>query len=238
MKKNKILEIINISKIFDDKIILKQLNFDFYEGEILGVLGLSGSGKTTLLNIICGLLKPDIGKIIYSLPNGDKFEYFGNKVKSLIGFSTQDPSFYNELTVWENLEFFGKSYEFEEYELYDSIKNILNLLDLYEYKTLLAKNLSEGMQKRLNIACSLIHNPKILILDEPTANLDFKLKEDFLKYIKKINKEGISIIFISHYLDEIEKVSSRVLFLHKSKIKILTKTTGLTKAFTRFIKNG
>ena len=236
--KRKLLEIKNISKVFSDKIILKDISFDFYDGEVLGVLGLSGSGKTTLLNIICGLLKPDIGIVLYNISETLQLNYVGRKVKPLIGFSTQEPSFYPELSIWENLEFFGKSYEIEDYELYDSIKKTLLLLDLDDSKKTLAKNLSEGMQKRLNIGCSIVHRPKILILDEPTANLDFRLKEEFLNYVKKINKEGVSIFFISHHIDEIERVSLRVLMIHNKGIKIIKNTKKITPIFMKFIKNG
>ena len=122
----------------------------------------------------------------------------------MIGFSSQQPSFYPELTVSDNLIYFGTLSNMNGVELYNKMDEILKILDLYEVKKVHAKDLSEGMKKRLDIACSIIHSPKILILDEPTANLDYKLREELLLYVKKINQhKKITILFVSHYLEEI-----------------------------------
>lgn len=239
--KRLLVRVDNVSKKFDDNLVLKDINLDIYNKEIIGLLGLSGSGKTTLLNIICGFLKPTKGVILYNYS-----EFFGGEdlkpiyyknghFKSLIGFSTQNPSFYLQLTVEENLKYFGVLFGVDKDILNTRIKRILDVLDLTDAKKLLAKELSEGMKKRLDVGCSLIHNPKILILDEPTSNLDFKLREELLMYIQKINKSGVTIIFVSHFLEEIRTICNKVLIIDTS-CKLLDSTRDILNQFEDFLK--
>ena len=241
MTKNKplLLEIENISKSFGNRKILHDINFEIFKGDILGFLGFSGSGKTTLLNIISGFLKPSSGNIFYNPQDShddlisiyrDSFEF-----KSLIGFSSQKPSFYMELSIYENLWYFGTLCDVEKKLLKRNISDILDLLDLKSFKNTLGKNLSQGMKKRLDLACSLIHDPQILILDEPTSNLDFKLREEVLHYIKKINKsKGITILYVSHFLEEIESLCTKVIMINYSS-KMYPDTSNLKFKFEHFI---
>ncbi len=225
-----ILRVINISKKFSDNLVLDNINLDIKSGEIFGIIGLSGSGKTTLLNTIIGFLEPDMGDIRFKLEHlldygEDKPQFmsvFKNRAdaKRSFGFAAQDPSFYQQLTSKENLEYFGKLYNISKDILRTNIDILLKLMGLYGFQDILAKNLSGGMQKRLDIACALIHDPKILILDEPTSDLDPILRKQMWGLIKEINRKGTTIILSSHFLDEIEILCNRVGILYKGKIII------------------
>jgi len=211
-----ILSISNLNKSFHERKIFENVNFDIFENEIIGLLGFSGAGKTTLLNIMCGFVKPDFGEITNNM--GETLFENNLEIKSMIGFSSQNPSVYYDLTVYDNLEYFATLENVDKKIIPERIHEILEKLDLHDFKKTVAKDLSEGMKKRLDIACSIIDKPKILILDEPTSNLDYKLRDGLLEYIKKINKEGTTIIFVSHYLDEIKNICSRILIIKDKKI--------------------
>lgn len=209
-----ILRVENLCKHFGKRSILDNLNFEIYKGEVLSILGLSGCGKSTLLNVLCGFLKQSSGRIV-SLEESNKRKFFerfrsSERIRNLFGFASQEPSFYPHLTVYDNLKYFGVMCSVPRRELEERIDVILHMLNLEDVRGTIAMSLSEGMKKRLDFGCSIIHFPKILILDEPTANLDFKLREEMLRYVKEINTLGITIIFVSHYLEEIFEISDRV----------------------------
>lgn len=240
MNKHLLLEIENISKNFGNRVILKDISFEINRGDIIGLLGFSGCGKTTLLNIISGFEKPASGNIYYNskIGSGELISIYRDSIeyKSVIGFSSQKPSFYPELSIYENLWYFGVLSGMKKEELKKNIKDILELLDLSQFKKILGKDLSQGMKKRLDLACSLVHDPQILILDEPTSNLDFKLREEILHYIKKINKsKGITILFVSHFLDEVEHLCTKVLMINYS-AKLYDNTSNLKSKFEYFIE--
>ena len=230
----------HVKKTFSKNIVLKDINFEIDEGKIIGILGFSGCGKTTILNMLCGYQLPDSGNILYCIKKGyqEKFvpilqihDYF----KSKIGYSTQEPSFYPDLTVSENMKYFASLYYMTDMQCEQATQELLNNFDLKGHENTIARNLSEGMKKRLDLSCSLIHKPEILILDEPTANLDFKLSEDFIKYIKKINKKGVTIIFVSHLLNEISEVCDQVIMV-KGKSETINVSGDIKKHFEHFIE--
>ena len=154
----------------------------------------------------------------------------------MFGFSSQEPSFYPTLTVFENLKYFGILLNMKKIDLYERIDRVLETLDLSDVRHVQGKDLSEGMKKRLDIACSIIHMPKILILDEPTANLDYKLREELLKYIRKINKEGMTIIFVSHYFEEVTAIAKRVAIVANNSVTVVDNHNDLKKTFAKLIK--
>ncbi|MBU0665750.1 MAG: ABC transporter ATP-binding protein [Nanoarchaeota archaeon] len=222
-----ILKIQNVVKKFGEKTILKGLNFDIRKGEIFGLIGASGSGKTTLLSIMIGFVRPEQGDVLFRFEHLLDFEkamtfrsVFKKQeiVKKMYGFAAQVPSFYENLKVRENLEFFGSLYNLSKDALKTNVETLLNLMDLKNSEDLLAKNLSGGMERRLDIACALIHDPKVLLLDEPTADLDPVLREHIWNLVKKINKKGTTIIIASHHLNELENLCSRIAILKKGKI--------------------
>lgn len=222
-----IFKIQNVVKSFGNHIILDGVSFDIRKGEIFGLIGASGSGKTTLLNIIIGAVRPDQGDVLFRFEHLLDFQkamafrsVFKKQaaVKKIYGFASQMPSFYSNLTLKENLEYFGSLYDLSYDALRTNIETLLNLMDLKNYDDLLAKNLSGGMERRLDIACSLIHDPAVLVLDEPTADLDPVLRDHIWTLVRKINKKGTTIILASHHLSEMENLCSRIAILKDKKI--------------------
>jgi len=222
------IKVRNIVMIFEKTTILTNINLDIHEGEIFGVVGLSGSGKTTLLNIIMGVLKPVSGEVYYKpqhiirareeMAHFRSIESDPEDIKHTFGFSAQYASFYPMLTVHENLEYFGTMYGLPKEVKETNIEILLDLVGLTKSADKFAKNLSGGMQKRLDIACALIHNPHVLILDEPTADLDPLLRDQMWDLVRRINKRGTTVILASHFLDELESLCTRIAILYDKQI--------------------
>jgi len=207
---------LDITKIFGKNVVLDNLMLEIPEGEIFGIIGKSGSGKTTLLSILVGFLRPEKGKVFY---RGSEVTDTYNKVLQQFGFTAQEGSFYPRLTVKENLEYFGTMYNLSSDELKIKIPKVLKMVDLEGEENKMASNLSSGMQKRLDIACGILHDPKVLILDEPTEDLDPVLRKEILRLLKRINKEkNVTIILTSHLLTEMEQICTRLAILHDKKI--------------------
>ena len=220
-----ILKIQNLRKSFSKKEVLKGIDVEIRSGEIFGIIGSSGSGKTTLLNTIIGFIPPDVGSVYFKSPHLLSFDdkddsayrnVLGNlnDVKKNFGFAAQQPSVYKKLTLVENLELFGTLYNLSKDARQTNAKILLKLMSLFDYRNNTAESLSGGMIKRLDIACALIHDPKILILDEPTADLDPYLRKQMWYLIRKINSKGTTIILSSHFLDELEELCDRIGILH------------------------
>lgn len=215
MPKEVYIELDNLIKKFGKKIVLDRVNLKIPLGSFYGILGLSGSGKTTLLNILVGFWKPTIGKITYDEKNLLKNR---KRLKHKFGFATQAGAVYNDLTIKENLYYFGRLYNMKKEDIKKRSEILLDLVDLSGAEMVLAGELSTGMQRRLDIACALIHDPEILIMDEPTEDLDPVLRKELLALLKKINDEGTTIIITSHMLSDIENVCDKIAILHNGYI--------------------
>ncbi len=211
----KFIESKGVTKRFGKNGVLSSLDLDIPEGEIFGILGINGSGKTTLLKILIGFQKPEKGSIYF---RGQDIEKISKNVRNLFGFSTQETCFYPKLSVYENLKYFADLYSLDKKTREKNIKDLLQLVRLADARDRLAENLSNGMKRRLEMACALIHNPQVLILDEPTEDLDVGLRKEICELIKKINKTGTTIILTSHLLGEIEPMCDSIAILHKGKI--------------------
>ncbi len=210
-----VIELKGVTKRFGEHIILDNLNFEIDEGSILGLIGRSGCGKTTLLNLIIGYLKPSKGSVHYK---GTNIDNLGNKLGKNLGFACQEGSFYKKLSVMENLSYFGKLYGLSNKDIKERTNILLNGFNLDDALNTLGSDLSIGMQKRLDIACALIHDPDVLILDEPTANLDPILRKTTLDLIKKINDSGTTVIISSHVLGDISALCHKVLVLDNKRV--------------------
>src|SRR3989344_303991 len=220
MAQKPFIQFLDITKIFGKNVVLDNLELDIDYNEVFGIIGKSGSGKTTLLSILVGFLKPEKGKVFFQGQDITNTN-MPDSIRQQFGFTAQEGSFYPKLTVRENLEYFGTMYNLSSNELKTKIPQILKLVNLEKDEKKLASHLSSGMQKRLDIACGILHDPKVLILDEPTENLDPLLRKDILKLIKKINKEkNVTIIMTSHLLEEIEQVCTQLAILHAKQIII------------------
>ena len=222
-----LIRIENVSKAFNGAKILERINLEIYSGEILGIIGASGSGKTTFLNTIIGFLQPDSGDVFFRDKNIVEASENAqlrpvledlDQVKKRFGFGAQQPSFYSKLTVAENLDYFGALYNLSSEARLRNSNTLIDLVELDNARNIQAKNLSGGMQRRLDIACALIHDPDVLILDEPTSDLDPVLAKHVWKLIQKINKRGTTIIVASHSFSEIETICSRIGILSKGTI--------------------
>jgi ABC-2 type transport system ATP-binding protein len=222
-----VFKINNLTKIFGKHVVLNDMTMEIYMGEVFGIIGTSGSGKTTFLNTLIGFLRPEIGDIMFreehllEFKDDDAFVSVYKKpqdLKRIIGFAAQTPSYYPELTPEENLDYFGSLHGLSKDALKTNISTLLSLMEIEEFRNVPSKNLSGGMGRRLDIACALIHDPKVLILDEPTSDLDPVLKTHIWKLIQKINKKGTTVILSSHHLKEIELLCTRVAILKDGKV--------------------
>jgi len=226
-----------ISKVFGNNYIFNNVSFSINEGEVFGIIGGSGSGKTTLLNLLVGFLKPDKGEIkyrdVHMLDRNDNlFNSVSKKqshLKKIYGFASQTPSFYPNLTVLENMLYFGSLYNLSKDNAKSNAEQLLDLMSLTQAQNTISKRLSGGMQRRLDIACSMIHDPEILILDEPTADLDPVLTSKIWELLKVINKQGTTIIVASHELSYIEHLCDRVAIIRDGEIAAIGKPSDLKK---------
>ncbi len=210
-----------LSKSFGKHVVLNNINLAIKPGELFGIIGLSGSGKTTLLNALVGFVVPDAGDVIISdKKSGREHSIFKRMdlVQGMFGCATQKPSFFDQLTVDEIIEYFAALYSVPEKEAVARANTLLKMVGLDDSKDVLAANLSGGMQKRLDIVCSLIHNPQIIVMDEPTADLDPIARTEMWDLIREINKRGTTVILASHFLTELEDLCTRVGILHRRKI--------------------
>lgn len=218
----KLIELKEVSKTFNHSPVLEGVNLSIEEGDILGIIGRSGSGKTTLLNLMTGFIEPTSGEILhyFKVTEGPKnLSKSLHQIKSLIGFAPQHNSYYPKLTVEENLLHFGQLYGLKKETLIANINNLLEATKLNPHRKKLAEHLSGGMQKRLDIACSLVHKPKILVLDEPTDDLDPILQEDMIRFLLEINQQGVTLVIASHQLGVLEKICNKIAIIHEGKVK-------------------
>ncbi len=230
-----IVKIRGVSKSFGLKVVLDNVSFDVLEGEIFGVIGASGAGKTTLLSSMIGFFPLTKGYVEYRKGTMEPFSFVSidkdSSLKKDIGFSAQDPSFYDRLTVNENLRYFAELYNIPKQFIDQRVKKILDLVELTGEEKTVAGELSGGMKKRLDIACSLINDPKILILDEPTADLDPLLRKHIWALLKKINGMGKTVIISSHFLEEMDMLCNRIALIHEKTISHVGTTDEIRKMF-------
>ncbi|MFT4311970.1 MAG: ABC transporter ATP-binding protein [Candidatus Woesearchaeota archaeon] len=203
-------------KTFGKEIVLRDASLTLYRGEILGLIGKSGSGKTTLLRILMGFYKPNSGTIWY---DGKDITQQTQKIRHSVGLTTQESSFYDRLNVQENLWHYGRMYHISKKELEKQVPRLLQLVDLEDHKKTLAKDLSGGMRRRLDFAISLIHDPDILILDEPTTGLDPSLRKSMWKLIWQIQSLGKTILITSHHFEELEEHCTRIAILESGYVR-------------------
>ena len=212
-----IINISNVSKTYRGNAASAVSNFsiEVAQGEIFGLLGPNGAGKSTLLNILSGLLPFDSGKINIC---GRNLQQKIDEIKPLIGVVPQEIALYPTLTAVENLKIFGGIYGLRKKYLNQRIDSLLTYFGLEQSKNRRIKNYSGGMKRRINLIAGLLHNPKILFLDEPTVSVDVQSKTLILDNLKEINAQGTTIIYTSHYMEEAEMLCSRVAFIDEGKL--------------------
>ena len=206
------INIEDLHKNFGNVKAVQGIVYTIRKGELFGLVGPDGAGKTTTIRMLCGLVKPDSGSATLLDMDIVKDK---NKIKDHIGYLSQRFSLYGDLTVDENIEFFAEIHNVKDFE--NRRNELLEFTRLTPFRTRLADNLSGGMKQKLALACSLIHKPQILFLDEPTTGVDPVSRRDFWKILSNLLKEGITILMSTPYLDEAERCS-RVALMHKGKI--------------------
>lgn len=212
---NNIIEVKNLVKKYKELKAIDNLSFEVHEGEILGLLGPNGSGKSTTINCILSLLKFNNGKIKIFGKDMDPDAY---DIKSKIGVVFQEVSVFNELTVYENIDYFCGLYIKDKSKRKQYIDDAIKLVGLEEFKKFYPKKLSGGLLRRLNIACGIAHKPKLIFLDEPTVAVDPQSRNNILDGIKKLRDDGATIVYTTHYMEEVEILCDRVIILDKGKI--------------------
>ena len=210
-----LIQLKEVTKKFGKNVILDSVSLAIPENKITGIIGASGEGKTTILKLLIGFYKPTSGEVLYLRKNIFKEM---KDIEKYFGFATEDGSFYNKLTVRENLFYFARLYGVKTSKIQDSVEEKINLVELQDAIHTLAEDLSIGMKKRLDLACALIHDPKILIMDEPTEDLDPLLRKQMIELIKKIKKQGTTIILTTHLLNEMDQVCDKIAILFNKKI--------------------
>ncbi|MDU4859899.1 MAG: ABC transporter ATP-binding protein [Terrisporobacter othiniensis] len=226
-----IIKVKDLVKRYDDLLALDHLNLEVKEGEVFGLLGPNGSGKSTAINCILSLLEYDKGDIeIY----GKTMSPEAYDIKRNIGVIMQNVAVFEELTVYENIDYFCGLYISDKNLRKKYVKDAIEFVGLDEYKKFYPKKLSGGLLRRLNIACGVAHRPKLIILDEPTVAVDPQSRNNILEGIQKLNKEGATIVYTSHYMEEVEQICTNISIMDKGKVI----ATGTSEELKKMINCG
>jgi ABC-2 type transport system ATP-binding protein len=226
-----IINVENLVKRYGDLIALDHFNLQVFEGEILGLLGPNGSGKTTAINCVLSLLKYDKGSIeIFDKPMAPN----AYDIKRNIGIIMQNVAVFEELTVYENIDYFCGLYITDKNQRKILVDEAIDFVGLNDFRKFYPKKLSGGLLRRLNIACGIAHKPKLIILDEPTVAVDPQSRNNILEGIKKLNKDGATVVYTSHYMEEVEQICSRIIIIDKGK----TIAAGTNDELKGMIKSG
>ena len=217
MNENSIIEIVNLSKTYKGAKVpaINNISLNIHQGEVFGLLGPNGAGKTTTISILCGLFAPSTGEVYI---DGLSVTKDKEQIKSIVGIVPQDIALYPTLTAYENLRFIGKMYGLKRKVLKERIDKYSVLLGLEDSLDKKVKNFSGGMKRRINLVAGLMHNPKIVFLDEPTVGVDVQSRNQIVTYLYELNKEGTTIIYTSHYLQEAECLCTRVAFIDNGEV--------------------
>lgn len=205
----------HIIKRYGHQLVLDHVHLEIRQGEILGLLGPNGAGKTTLIHALSGLIGIDSGSIelFGERPSGPMLE-----VKRKIGLVTQDITVFEDLTAHENLAFFGRIYGLRGTELRRQITETLQFVGLTDQAHKRPSKFSGGMKRRLNIACSIIHRPRLLIMDEPTVGIDPQSRNHILESVRELQRRGTTILYTTHYMEEVQSLASRVVIMDQGHV--------------------
>jgi ABC-2 type transport system ATP-binding protein len=210
-----VLEIKNLTKKFTDFIAVDNITLSITEGEIFGFLGPNGAGKSTTINMVAGLIRSNDGEINILGKNIMKHSRFA---KMNIGVVPQDLAIYEDLTAYENVKFFAGLYGLRGTKLHERVEEALKFVGLSDKHKSYPKNFSGGMKRRLNIACAIAHRPKLIIMDEPTVGIDPQSRNYILSSVQKLNEMGCTIIYTSHYMEEVEEICTKIAIIDHGKV--------------------
>lgn len=210
-----VIRVQNLVKRYGDLTALEHLNLEVKQGEVFGFLGPNGSGKTTAINCILSLLKYEKGEIEIL---GKKMTPEAYDIKKDIGIVMQNVAVFDELTVYENIDYFCGLYVKDKAKRKALVEEAIDFVGLNDFKKFYPKKLSGGLLRRLNIACGIAHKPKIIFMDEPTVAVDPQSRNKILEGILELNRQGATIVYTSHYMEEVEQICSRIMILDKGKV--------------------
>ncbi len=221
-----LLEVNQVVKNYGDKQILKEISFKVEKGDSFGLLGPNGAGKSTLISIITGLYQPTDGHVLiegYDM-NGQQ-----KKAQQMIGIVPQEIALYLNMTAKENLTFWGRMYGLKGKLLKKRVGETLQLIGLEERANDKVKFFSGGMKRRVNIGCAILHKPKILIMDEPTVGIDPQSRNHILETVKRLNQDGMTIVYTSHYMEEVEYLCDKIGIIDQGSLVALGTIAELSK---------
>ena len=209
MNENDAIKVHQLIKLYKGSLVpaVKNVSFEIHHGEIFGLLGPNGAGKTTTLSIICGLLKQTSGSVFI---NGLSHDSHHKEIKKLIGVVPQEIALYPTLTAYENLRYFGNMFLLKGKSLDDIIYNHLARFGLTDVAKKQIGTFSGGMKRRINLIAGILHQPKVLFLDEPTVGVDVQSRSMIAEFLRDLNKAGTTIVYTSHLMDEAQNLCSRI----------------------------
>ena len=210
-----IIRIKELTKKYGDFKAVDNISLNIKEGEIYGLLGPNGAGKSTTINMICGLISITKGNIEILGKDNKKYSNFAKKN---IGVVPQDIAVYEDLTCFENVKFFAGLYGLKGEELKKKAKEALEFVGLSDKLSSYPSEFSGGMKRRLNIACAIAHTPKLIIMDEPTVGIDPQSRNHILQSVRKLNERGCTIVYTTHYMEEIEQLCSKISIIDHGKV--------------------
>ena len=213
-----IVEFDKISKSFGKHKVVDEISFTIEQGELFGLLGPNGAGKSTTISMLSGLIKPSSGNIFV---NGKNIEKYPQEGKKSIGLVPQDIALYPTLSAQDNLFFWGRMYGLSGQKLKEEVDRVLKIANLEDRRKDIIKGFSGGMKRRINIAVALLHRPQLLIMDEPTVGIDPQSRNSILETVKELNKDGMSVIYTSHYMEEVEFLCNRIGIIDLGKLLIV-----------------
>ncbi|MFC7679271.1 ABC transporter ATP-binding protein [Paenibacillus sp. GCM10028914] len=209
------LQMNDVVKRYGSKLSVDHLNLNVNEGEIFGLLGPNGAGKSTTINMICGLLKMDHGSIEV---DGIAIQDRPLEVKKRIGLVPQDLALYENMSAADNISFFAKLYGLRGKLLKERVEEALTFVGLQDRAKDTPQTFSGGMKRRLNIACAIMHRPKLIIMDEPTVGIDPQSRNHILDSVRRLNEMGSTVIYTSHYMEEVSAISDRIAIMDKGHV--------------------
>lgn len=213
-----VVKIENLVKRYKELIALDHFSLEIEEGEIFGLLGPNGSGKTTTINCMLSLLSYDKGEVEIF---GKKMSPDNYEVKKDIGVVMQNVAVFDELTVYENIDYFCGLYITDKEKRAKLVEEAIEFVGLEDFKKFYPKKLSGGLLRRLNIACGIAHKPRLIIFDEPTVAVDPQSRNKILEGIERLNREGATVIYTSHYMEEVEQICTRIAIMDKGKSRAI-----------------